>query len=217
MDIKTGYFLQDGNAVNVILGFVPDLLEVFDNIQQTNPERITWQKAVADAGLTGQYGWTRAGTGTLTACADANNGIIAFDQSGNYVLVESPMPGVGKKATPVLTWAASASKTARSATAIGSIVRPAVRNGYVYECTGAGTTNDTEGEPTWPTTPGASVTETDGVIWTCRIEEVVRGGGKGFTFGATLSTDGRYAMFIAYRCDRNKYLGDAADGDLSII
>ena len=44
-------------------------------------------------------------------------------------------------------------------------VRPTARNGYVYECTTAGTAGTTE--PVWPTT--AAETVTDGtIVWTCR-------------------------------------------------
>jgi len=45
-------------------------------------------------------------------------------------------------------------------------VKPIIANGYHYECTVAGTTGDTE--PTWPTTPGATVVD-GGVTWTCRL------------------------------------------------
>lgn len=59
-------------------------------------------------------------------------------------------------------WAAGAVKN------LGDVVKPTTQNGYEYVCITAGTTNDAEGEPTWPTTPGATVTEIDGVVWLCR-------------------------------------------------
>jgi hypothetical protein len=39
----------------------------------------------------------------------------------------------------------------------GKTVRPSARNGHLYECIVGGTT--ASGEPTWPTTPGATVTD----------------------------------------------------------
>lgn len=217
MDIKTGYFQSDGLAVNVILGFVPDFLLFYEDFKgATAPYVYMWQKAVADLASTGQYGFVDASTGDWIACADANNGIIAFDQSGNYVMVESPIPGIGKKATVVQNWAVGITPVARSATVIGTILRPTTKNGYVYECTTL-TGIIAGAEPTWPTTPGVTVTDADSNVWTCRNEEVCRGGGKGFTIGATIQTDAQYCWFIAFRSDKNRYLGDAAEGDLSII
>lgn len=48
--------------------------------------------------------------------------------------------------------------------AAGDMVRPTTRNGYWYTTTGGGTTAG--GEPTWPTTIGATVTD-NSVTWTC--------------------------------------------------
>jgi len=59
-------------------------------------------------------------------------------------------------------WAAS------TAYAAGAVVKPATQNGLEYVCITAGTSNNTEGEPTFPTVPGATVTETDGVVWMAR-------------------------------------------------
>lgn len=217
MDIKSGYFQSDGSAVNVILGFVPDFLILFNDLQDTgNPNLIMWSKAVADAELTGQYGWDEESSGDFTAAA-TGAGINAYDTSVNdYVNIMSPIPEKGKIAVQALAYtvARSEAATARSATAIGTILRPIIRNGYVYECTTAGTA---AAEPTWSTTPGVIVADNSSVYWTCREEEVVRAGGKGFTFGGTDQSDGEHVHFIAFRTDKDKYLGDAADGDLYLI
>ena len=218
MDIKTGYFQSDGNAVNIILGFVPDFLELIEDTEATSPFLFKWSKSYSESGLTDVFGWLLTGTtGIVTCCADGANGIEAFDESGVYVMIESPVPGKGNIATaaPVFTEALSTAGTARTGTAIGQIVRPPVRNGYVYEMTVAGTY---AAEPVWPTTPGESVMEAGGdVYWTCRNEHVVRGGGKGFTFGATAQTDGHYVHFKAVRTDKDRYIGNADDGDLSMV
>lgn len=60
-------------------------------------------------------------------------------------------------AMPAAAWSAGA--TAR----LGQLVRPTIRNGYMYQCTTAGTTGG--GEPTWGTTY-ASTTSDNGVVWT---------------------------------------------------
>lgn len=62
----------------------------------------------------------------------------------------------------VLKPAAWAASTAYS---FGDLVMPTTANGYRYRCTTAGTSNDTEGEPTWDTVLGGTTTETDGVEW----------------------------------------------------
>lgn len=62
-----------------------------------------------------------------------------------------------------ITW------TVNTAKSLGDYVIPVTPNGYIYECTDAGTTH-TATEPTWPTTIGATVTDgaVDSVTWTCR-------------------------------------------------
>lgn len=48
---------------------------------------------------------------------------------------------------------------------LGDIVTASSYDNRRYECTTEGTSNDTEGEPTWDTTIGNTTTETDGVAW----------------------------------------------------
>ena len=48
----------------------------------------------------------------------------------------------------------------------GTIVFPTTYNGYHYECVKAGTTHGTT-EPTWPTTPLATIVD-NSVVWVCR-------------------------------------------------
>ena len=55
--------------------------------------------------------------------------------------------------------------TASTVLAVGDWISPTAHNGYIYKVTTAGTTNDTEGEPTWNTTVGGTTTETDGVVY----------------------------------------------------
>lgn len=216
-DMKCGYWLSSALATNVILGWIPDFLIVYEDIQgATNPYVYCWSKAVHDGVISGQFGWVDASTGDWAACADADNGIDALVPSGQYVNIESPIAGVGKKARPVNNYAITTTMVARAADVIGSIVRPTVRNGYVYEVTSYSAATGSA-EPTWPTTPGDSVTEaTSGNIFTCREEEIVMGGGYGFTMGTTVQTNGHYCFFMAFKSDKDAYFGDAAEGNIYI-
>ena len=64
-------------------------------------------------------------------------------------------------------WAASTAYTVRDAgdAGTGSVVKPAVDIGRHFKCTVAGTSNDTEGEPSFNTTIGGTTVEADGVEW----------------------------------------------------
>lgn len=57
------------------------------------------------------------------------------------------------------TWQAS------EAVVVGDVRKASSYDARRYVCTVAGTTNDTEGEPTWDTTVGQTTVETDGVEW----------------------------------------------------
>lgn len=57
-------------------------------------------------------------------------------------------------------------RAASTAYTLGTLVRPATVNGYVYKCTTAGTTAATA--PTFPTVPGSTVTDGT-VVWTCQV------------------------------------------------
>ena len=70
---------------------------------------------------------------------------------------------------------------------------------------------------TWGTVLGGITLDGATNQWTCRAEEVVRGIGKGFTVQVDAQTDGDYCVFMAWRADKTKYLGNADDGTLSII
>lgn len=68
-------------------------------------------------------------------------------------------------------WAGSTAYT------VGTFRRPVAANGLRYEVTSiSGTGTSAVGEPTWPTTPGQTVTDNAGanqVVWTCRMYQSV--------------------------------------------
>ena len=226
MDMKCGFFTAaNAKAANIIVGFVPDVLEI-RNLTAQVP--YFWSKAVAEGGGVGLHGTigTTVSTGTsgtfLSTCPDEDNGISALNTSGDYANVESPIPGRGKKAVEVHNWVADSiidgtAMASRTAVAIGTLMRPVSRNGFIYECISASGDSKTSATmPTLPTTPGVSVVD-DKVDWICRNEEIVRGGGQGFIFGSGCNVDSEVIHFTAYRTDKDNYLGDAQEGDLSII
>lgn len=84
-------------------------------------------------------------------------------------------------------WAAS------TAQLVGAIVRPTTGNGFVYRAQAAGTT--AASEPTWPTTIGATVTDS-GVTWTCVGRGVVVFGCANPSWAAITFTTVRYLVFV---------------------
>ena len=208
-------FVSDGNAKPFDIGFIPDEIHAFRDLDGGTNELEYWFfRVLADAEDDGQYGIAITQAGDIAACADANNGFIEYEEGEDLgVLIEHP--GSGKKVyASVNDWtsAISTAATARSATAVGTVVRPTTHNGCVYECTTAGTSSGTE-PSTWTTTPGETVTDST-TVFTCRQEEVVKGGGQGFQIGATIMTDGEEWLVTAEKHDKYEDLGDIDGKDV---
>jgi len=209
-EIVSGKFLASTAAVNVECGFVPDYIEAFSALGGTEI-KYEWFKVLYDyaAAGTGMYGFV---TDVAPAhVAAGTNGFIPYDTSVESVLLPAPDGNGYMKASSITVYSGTtdysgAGYSARSATALGTVVRPTTRNGFVYECTTNGGTDATE--PTWPTVPGDSI-DGGNNVWICREERVVRTGVKGFTVGATICTDGEYWVFKAEKHDRYNYMGDA--------
>ncbi len=88
--------------------------------------------------------------------------VRAPDQLGASVLDVSDTTGEITVGFTPGVWEAS------TAYGLGQKVVPTTLNGYVYECTVAGTSDS--GEPTWPTTIGNTVT--DGTVtWRCETDD----------------------------------------------
>jgi len=204
--IVSGKFLASNAAVNVECGFVPDYIEAFSALGGTEI-KYEWFKVLYDyaAAALGKFGFVTDGAPAHVAAA--TNGFMPYDTSVESVVLPAPDGDGFLKATSIADFdAAEAGYTARTIAALGSVVRPTVHNGFVYEQTthvGAGV------EPTWPTKVGESVTIAGGDTWICREERIVRTGVKGFTVGATICTDGEYWAFKAEKHDRYNYMGDA--------
>lgn len=210
----TKRFIADGSAINVELGFVPDQVRAYAKLEETNPLIYEWYKDLSDASEDGQYGTLLTGsTGVVTKLSSGNGAISSYDTTSNQVLVPAP-DGDGTTQVSVSDYADdtdySSAGQARTTSQPGTVVRPTTHNGYVYECTVAGGTGGTE--PTWPTTPGETVSD-DNNTWICREENVIAGGAKGITIGSDLSTDGDDWLVIAEKHDRAMNGGDSASYD----
>lgn len=212
MKMNTGSFIADGNEVDVEVGFIPDFVIAFEGQEETNPQVHFWLRERIDAASAeAQFGILDTG-GTKTKHAAAVNGFAPLDEANNQILLPSPN-GSGESLSPVpeaYTVARSTAATARSTTALGTVLKPSTGNetGYVYECTTAGTGS---AEPaTWPTVPGESITDGT-VIYITREEKVIQGNVKGFTLGATGQDDSDEWTWIAFAADKVTPEVDAAD------
>lgn len=214
----SGTIVASTGAINVNIGFIPDYIELFE--LTSGPEVLRWFRCLAErkgaTAATFMYGIEidSSNAGVLEPCADADDGFIAYDatdQAGS-VLIENPSthrlePQSAADWTTVLSDAA----TARSTTAVGTILRPTVHNGYVYECVDdSGSASSTE--PVWGKVPGELTT--DGSLgYRCRVENIAKDGGMGFTIGSTLTGDSDVWAFTAERHDRVGDMGDADGAD----
>jgi hypothetical protein len=207
-----GNFIADGSAVNVDVGFIPDTLIGIEGFEETSPNIHIWQRSRGDtANDNGQYGVIITGTtGVVTKHADAANGFIAYDTDSDGVLIPAP-DGDGEVPATVVEYADASTPTARTVTGVGTVVRPSTRTSYVYECTTS--TGAVDAEPTWPTTPGESVTDAESNVWITREEHTVNNGAKGFTIGSTLSTDSDEWSWSAFAADKISDEKDAATSD----
>ena len=208
--------LKGGAAdYNLDLGFIPELVEV-TVMSGTNPDTYRWfgkemeESAEAIAG-SWEYGIKNTAGGAETYLSTAATGISAYDGSKTpRVLIDSPKPGIGLVEADVADWLAATdySSGERSATAVGTIVRPPTHNGYVYELTTDTSTGDSEPTAGWETTPGETSTDGGSNVWTCREENIVSGKGKGITLGGTLLESDKIVYVVAWRNGHFRDLGD---------
>ncbi len=184
-----GDFIADGNAINVDIGFVPDKFQAVAKYEETNPVTYEWRKSRGDtANDNGQFGITRpANGGAVTKNASAAAGFASYDTVELKALLPAPN-GTGEASASIGTFLAGDTQpTARTSSVLGTVVRPSTANGFLYECTVS--TGVLGTEPTFPTTPGDTVTDDQSNTWITRTEKLKNIGAKGITVGADLSTD----------------------------
>ncbi len=210
----SGHFIASTAAVKVDVGFAPDKVRCIGAVGGTEVE-LEWERTLYDdlASGSGLYGFTHDTSGVPHPTSGADDGIIPYEDSTEIVLISDPGDDTKKVECSVSDWdATSTNPTQRSATAPGTIVRPPVHNGCVYECTTQQTASYTSEPANWPTVPGETCTDGGSIVWTCRMEEVARGGGIGFELGVNLTTDGHVWYFEAEQHDR---YGDFGDHDVT--
>lgn len=208
------HFESDGLAAIIELGFVPDLVKVHLS-DATNVDIITWFKRMFDD--EGEYGTIMTGsTGVTTVATSEATGILAFDSTLPRNMLPAPSGNglQGSTLAAAYTVTLSTAATARSTTALGSLLKPSVDNvaakkGLVFECTTAGTGS---AEPTWPTVAGESVT--DGTTVFIARESIIEDiGVKGIQIGVDVinNDDGNQVYVEAERVDADPPEVDAGD------
>ena len=212
----SGHFIADGSAVNINIGFVPDAFRAWEGIEEGNPAIHYWYKECANvSGTYGQYGFKNA-AGTISTHAAATNGFISYDTKTLKYIGQSP-DGNGEASATIYgsfaeAKAASLDPTARSTSVFGSIIRPTVANGLMYECTTNGGAMTALTEPTWGTVVGGTTSDGSNT-WTCREEKLKVIGAAGLTLGATTSTDSDQWIWEAELHDSVAQERDAASYD----
>ena len=169
-----------------------------------------------------EFGIKLVGGAAATYMADAETGISAFDGAKTpQVLIPDPSTGKLTKTILGVKTAVAGVRNVdynpltdydtyaidRSGTLIGTIIRPTVHNGCVYEMkTKTAGAAGAEPDP-WGTVPGETTEDTIGNIWICREENIVPAEGEGITLGYTLLADGKEVYVIAERYNRNEDIG----------
>lgn len=208
------HFESDGLAAIIDLGFVPNLAKVHLD-DGTNVDIITWFQRMFDDQET--YGTIMTGTsGITTVAGTAATGISAFDSTLLRQMLPAPNgDGLqGGTLAAAYTVARSTAATARSTTALGTVLKPSVNDvaakiGLVYECLTAGTGS---AEPTWPTVVGDTVLDND-VLYIARESNLQDIGVKGIQIGADVinNDDGNNVYVEAYLADADPTFVDAGD------
>lgn len=204
MKMNTGSFVANGSAVNVDVGFIPDFVIAFEGLEEGTWQAHYWNRERIDAAsAVGQFGLLEA-AGTHSVHAAAVNGFAPYDTTTPKVMLPNPNGSdVDLAATLPLAWtqARSSAASARSTTALGTVIKPTSgnENGLIFECTNDATGGATE--PTWPTKVGDSVTDGT-VVWIARESKIKDVGVKGFTLGATGQTDSDQWQWIAFAADK---------------
>ena len=209
MKVSGAYISPNGVAANVECGFIPDRVKLIQDLGDAELY-YDWFRVMGNTpALTGQYGIVDSG-GAKTVISTAATGIIAYDTTVLQQMLPAPDgEGLLGAALPAAwTQTLSSAASARSTTALGTIIKPTRGNetGLIYECTTDATGGATE--PTWPTVVGESVTD-GSVVWIARESIIESRGVKGFTVGASINTDGDICVFVAETHDKSQDMGDA--------
>jgi hypothetical protein len=205
----TGTYIASDAAVGVEVGFVPDHVKLTTAVGGTELVYDYYRILADTTAGTGQFGILDTG-GTKSVPTTAATGIIPLSSSDVGVLIESPQDSGKQIFASAIDWVAATdySSGERTATSIGTIVRPPVHINRVFELTTDTSTGDSE-PATWDVQPGETVTDGGGNIWTCRDENVTKRGVNGFQVGVTVCTNGEIHVYEATQSDVSRDQGDA--------
>lgn len=203
-------------AYNLDLGFVPSLVQV-TVMSATNPDTYRWfgqemQESAEAIASSWEYGIKNTAGGAETYMATAATGISVYDGSKTPRVRIPAADGDGMALTDVYgDWSStvdySSVGTARSTTAVGTVVRPPTHNGKVFELTTATGTGTSE-PSSWDVEPGVSVTDGGSNVFICRLEDIASSKGKGITLGATLLENDKIVWIVAWRPGHFRDIGD---------
>ncbi len=205
--------IQDGNAVILDFGFIPEHLRLFMD-DGTNPDIVEWFRNMENL-ATAEYGFLLTGSsGIVTKLSTAATGVIAFDSTLVRQMIPAPNgDGLQGASLPSAFVAGTAQPSARTTTTLGTLTKPSSgnENGLVFECTADNSTYGTE--PTWPSVAGQSVTDDNSNTWLARESVIQDIGAKGVQLGASLSqnTDGNRLWALATKPDASRDKGDAGN------
>lgn len=201
MKYSTGAFEADGAIIHVPVGFIPDYVLLMDLHTNTNIVLYHWWKNQEDEMATGLQEGISVTEGVTARLAD-DGGIVAYN--------------TGSDDPTIIEYSAATTPTARTATAVGTFVRPSTSGSTedgltadreaLYECvtsTGAVVT-----EPSWPVSIGGQVTDDGSNVWEHVVPAKRRIGYEGFTIAAALMTDARFYFYNALLADKSVYHGD---------
>ena len=195
--ITTAYFIADGAAVYLPVGYVPDYALLVLWGADTAVDFYTYFKLIEDEGAAACAGGVLVNEGATDVMAH-DSGLSAYDTATG--------------APTISAWSASSTPTARTSTAHGTYVRPTIGNtqGFdtsaIFECVTAGTGAATE--PTWPKTPSEQVTEGSNVWERVDGDAVItRAGYKGLAVDVAVS-DSVECTLLAIEADHAWNWGD---------
>jgi len=226
----SGHIISNAAAINVDIGFIPDYVELYNELQGTETG-LKWFRVLKDAGVIaayGLYGIAISNTGGVSCAGSANAGIIEYDE-GKRLQVLLPDPKTGKLIKVRLGVTADGiiyavdynpatnyndDGVVRALTVTGTLIRPTVHNGCIYELKSLHSSAVCSDEPDWSKVPGEETPDTLGNVWICREENIAKGGGLGFTIGSSLAgTADKVIVFKAERHIKMGKMGDAAIAD----
>ena len=135
MKVSGTYISPNGVAANIECGFVPDWVKLVQDLGDTELY-YDWFRVMGNtSALTGQYGIVDA-AGAKTVISTAATGIIAYDTVVQQQMLPSPDGDglIGASLPSSWTQARASAASARSTTALGTIIKPTSgnENGLIF-------------------------------------------------------------------------------------